>query len=122
MDFYRWVMNQWDRALAVALGLLGLLAIFLGWLGVSGKVLPSEQIPYLASGGVLGLFLLGAGATLWLSADMRDEWRKLDEVVDELRAANRLSEAALAQNQATEVAPTSGANGRARKRTEKLSA
>jgi hypothetical protein len=29
---------------------------------------------------MLGLFLLGLGALLWVSADMRDEWRKLDAI------------------------------------------
>jgi hypothetical protein len=88
MDFFGWVRNQWDRAVAAVAVALGLLAIVLGWVGVSGNGLPSEQIPYLASGAVLGLFLLGVAATLWLSADMRDEWRKLDEIGEQLREAN----------------------------------
>jgi hypothetical protein len=37
-------------------------------------------MPYIASGGLGGIFLLGLGSTLWLSADLRDEWRKLDEL------------------------------------------
>ena len=86
MDLYRWLRNQWDRTLAIVLGLTGLLAIYLGYRGVRDGVVPAEQIPYLASGGILGLFLLGAGATLWLSSDLRDEWRKLDTLADEVRA------------------------------------
>jgi hypothetical protein len=86
MDLYRWLRNQWDRTIAIVLGLAGLLAIYLGYRGVRDGVVPAEQIPYLASGGILGLFLLGAGATLWLSADLRDEWRKLDTLADEVRA------------------------------------
>ena len=31
---------------------------------------------------VLAVSLLGLGATIWISADLRDEWRKLDEVAD----------------------------------------
>jgi hypothetical protein len=31
---------------------------------------------------MFGLFLLGVGATVWISADLRDEWRKLDELAD----------------------------------------
>ena len=80
MKLFLWMTTQWDRAIAVGLTLLGLIAAFLGWRGASDALLPSEQIPYLASGGILGLFALGAGATLWLSADMRDEWRKLDDI------------------------------------------
>jgi hypothetical protein len=80
MDFYRWMKCQWDRAAAVAAAILGLVALLVGWLGVSRSGLPAEQIPYLASGAVLGLFALGIGATLWLSADLQDEWRKLDQI------------------------------------------
>jgi len=97
-EIIRWVKNQADRSTAIALTVLGLLSLYLGWLGVSGHALPSEQIAYLASGGTLGLFLLGAAATLWLSADMRDEWRKLDEVAEQLRRANELAETGIARH------------------------
>jgi hypothetical protein len=84
MDFSRWLKCQWDRAAAVVAGVLGLVALLVGWLGVSRSGLPAEQIPYLASGAVLGLFALGIAATLWLSADLRDEWRKLDQIHHDL--------------------------------------
>lgn len=71
---------QWDRAAAIVAVVAGLLALLLGWLGVSDQTLPAAQIPYLASGGLLGVFALGIAATLWLSADLRDEWRKLDDI------------------------------------------
>jgi hypothetical protein len=58
----------------------GIVALLIGWFGVSDATLPTQQISYLASGGLFGLFLLGAAATLWLSADLRDEWRKLDDI------------------------------------------
>jgi hypothetical protein len=86
MEMSRWLRNQWDRTAAVVAVLFGLLSLFLGWRGVSGARLPAEQIPYLASGGLLGLFALGMGATLWLSADLRDEWRKLDAIQRSLEA------------------------------------
>jgi hypothetical protein len=80
LDFSKWLKCQWDRAAAIVAAVLGLVALLLGWLGVSRSGLPAEQIPYLASGAVLGLFALGVAATLWLSADLRDEWRKLDQI------------------------------------------
>jgi hypothetical protein len=90
MGFSKWITNQWDRAIAIGVAVLGALSIVLGWYGLSGKGLPSEQIPYLASGAVFGLFLLGVGGTLWLSADLRDEWRKLDQISVDIRdLANR---------------------------------
>lgn len=85
MDITRWLKCQWDRAAAVIAALLGVISILLGWNGVRHSGLPAEQIPYLASGAVLGLFALGIAATLWLSADLRDEWRKLEEIRGELK-------------------------------------
>jgi hypothetical protein len=34
-------------------------------------------MPYVVSGGLVGIFLLGLGGVMWLSADLRDEWREL---------------------------------------------
>lgn len=85
MSFNRWVTNHLDRAIAVGLAVVGFIAILMGWFGVSRVTLPTEQISYLASGGVLGLFLLGVSGTLWLSSDLRDEWRKIDDTEAALR-------------------------------------
>ena len=87
MEVTHWLRAQWDRALAsVAIG-AGALALLLGWIGVSGAAFPAQQIPYVISGGLVGLFLLGIGGMLWLSADLRDEWRKLDDINESIRAA-----------------------------------
>jgi hypothetical protein len=80
MEIWRWVKCQWDRVAAFVAFVVGLVALLLGWIGISGATLPSQQIPYLASDTVLGLFALGTAATLWLSADLRDEWRVLDDI------------------------------------------
>ena len=86
MNGSRWLKNQWDRTIAVVAVLIGAVAILIGWLGASDATLTTEQLPYLASGAVFGLFALGIGATLWLSADLRDEWRKLEEINQGLQA------------------------------------
>lgn len=62
----------------------GGVVLLVGWFGLSGTAFPAEQLPYLMSGGIGGLFLLGVGAVLLLSADLRDEWRKLDGLEREL--------------------------------------
>jgi len=72
----------WDRITAVVASALGLAALLIGWLGTAHAVYATEQIPYIVSGATGGLFLLGVGATLWVSADLRDEWRKLDALED----------------------------------------
>jgi hypothetical protein len=121
MDLQRWLRCQWDRAAAVGAALIGLIALLLGWLGVSRSGLPAAQIPYLASGAVLGLFALGVAATLWLSADLRDEWRKLDDIYEEVKAQREATEvlvasAALAQPVSVDPDPTPANGARPRPR------
>jgi hypothetical protein len=87
MDLKRYVRAHWDRFLAGACIAVGLLALLLGWLGMSGTALQHEQLPYLLSGGVVGAVLVGIGATILLSADLRDEWRKLDSLETAVRDA-----------------------------------
>ena len=78
MDLMRIMRALSDRVGATIFAALGALALLLGWIGVSRTGYVSEQMPYIISGGLLGIFLLGAGGVLWLSADLRDDWRKLD--------------------------------------------
>ena len=75
---------QWDRVGAWVLIAVGFAALFLGWLGISGTTILAAQMPYIVSGGMLGLALIGVGGMLWLSADLKDEWRKLDAIHDDL--------------------------------------
>lgn len=56
---------------------LGVICLIAGWVGVSATAFPGEQMPYVVSGGLVGIFLLGLGGVMWLSADLRDEWREL---------------------------------------------
>ncbi|MEW6475798.1 MAG: hypothetical protein AB1679_26380 [Actinomycetota bacterium] len=76
----KYVRNQWDRVGAWACIAAGAIALIVGYVGVSGTLDTAEQLPYVVSGGMVGLFLLGLGAMFWLSADLRDEWRKLDAI------------------------------------------
>ena len=84
MDLLNLIRQQWDRVAAwVAIG-LGALLLLLGWLGVSDTVYPAEQLPYVVSGGLGGVCLIGIGVMLWLSADLRDEWSELHEIARRL--------------------------------------
>lgn len=87
MDVITKIRTQWDRSAAVAAAAAGGVVLLLGWLGVSGTAYPAEQLPYIISGGVGGLFLLGVSSVLWLSADLHDEWRKLDRIEQAITAA-----------------------------------
>ena len=72
--------QHWDRVVAVAAAIVGTVALILGWVGVSSSSLITKQIPYLASGAVVGIIAFGVATTMWLSADLRDEWAKLDDI------------------------------------------
>ena len=84
MTLLRWLRVQWDRTVAVTVFVAGVLALVAGWAGISDEVFAARQLPYLLSGGIGGLFLLGVGATLWLSADLRDEWHQLRRIEQRL--------------------------------------
>jgi hypothetical protein len=86
MELVRLLRNQWDRTTAFVTIVAGLVVLAAGWIGASGTRKVADQIPYIISGAVFGLFLLGVGATLWLSADLRDEWRSLQEIRAEHRS------------------------------------
>jgi hypothetical protein len=87
MDFLNFIRTQWDRVAAWVAVALGAVMLALGWTGVTSTPYAFEQIPYVISGGLGGIFLLGVGAMLWISADLRDEWRKLDEIARAQNAA-----------------------------------
>jgi hypothetical protein len=94
MDLMTKLRSQLDRTLACLAGLAGVVVLIIGWLGVSGTAYPAEQLPYLISGGIGGLFLLGVSTAMWLSADLHDEWRKLDRIEEAIRHAGEVAEPA----------------------------
>ena len=83
--------------LALVAGIVGAVALLIGYFGVSGTLDPAKQLPYLISGGVGGLFLLGVAAALLFSADLgatradigrlSEQVRELSEQVAELQAS-----------------------------------
>jgi hypothetical protein len=107
MELGRWLRVEWDRAAAVGCVVVAALMLLIGWFRMSGTPYPAEQLPFILSGGIGGVFLIGIGATLWLSADLRDEWRKLDRLEEEIRQA-RIASA----NGAAPAADVRAAEGR----------
>jgi hypothetical protein len=57
--------ERWLFALGGALVVAGFVAVIIGWVGTSQTVLVSGQIPYVVSGGLLGLGLIFLGAFLY---------------------------------------------------------
>lgn len=75
---------------------VGIVVIAIGWHGASQSILVAEQVPYLISGGLLGLALAIIGAltffTHWLAVLVRDSRRQhqdLVRVIQEERARDR---------------------------------
>lgn len=77
MDILTFVRAQWDRVLAVGAFAAAIITLVVGWVGISGTPHVAEQLPYVISCGIGGLVYITVAATLWLSADLRDEWREL---------------------------------------------
>jgi Flp pilus assembly protein TadB len=68
--------DRWLLAIGGVLVVLGILAIVLGWLGASNTAVVFEQIPFVISGGLLGLALVFAGVmtyfAYWLTVVVRE--------------------------------------------------
>ena len=79
------IRAEWDRILASVLIAAGAVLVLVAWAGVSGTPFVADQLAYIASGGIGGLFLLALGLALLMSADHHDEWRKLDAIEAALR-------------------------------------
>lgn len=107
MDLLTWLRAQWDRIAGFGCVAAGGCLLILGWVGASAATRSADEISYLISGGLAGLFLLGIGATLLISADMHDEWRKLDRI--EAAILNGEGSPDRGRAPAAEVVPADGA-------------
>ena len=85
MELLRWCRLQWDRVVAGGAFLVAVVLLIVGYGKISHTEFVADQVAYLMSAGFTGLLLVGLGATLWLSADLRDEWRKLHRVEEAVR-------------------------------------
>jgi hypothetical protein len=63
---------------------IGLLAIGVGWNGVAGNDLVVEQLPYLVSGGLIGMALVILGAAFTIAQNSREDAARLEAKLDEL--------------------------------------
>jgi hypothetical protein len=113
------------KALAAGLTIAGLVAVLVGYLGVRDESHIELQLPYLISGGLGGLVLMGLGALVLIQYQMRIQARRFAEMTDTLDEWKEQAIAELrsflegAEIDVEVLTPT--ANGR-RKRTTKQSA
>lgn len=78
--FWRWVWQAVRPVLGWVLVGLGALALLLGYLGVSREVLVAKQLPFLVSGGLLGIALIVMGAMFLGTEDIRRDSGRLDRL------------------------------------------
>ena len=84
MHLTRWLRAEWDRVAGYTSIGVGVVVLLVGISGVRDAKDVVDQLAYLTSGGIGAMFLLGVGATLLLSADLHDDWRKLHRVEQKL--------------------------------------
>ena len=107
-------------SVAASLMATGLLVIVLGWVGAANSVLIEEQVPYLISGGLLGLALAVIGAltlfTHWLTVSIRDardhEAARRRDHVELLNALRSLNEVLAPQEEPRNARARRAAPGR----------
>lgn len=77
---YRWLVAHRRLVLAIASGSLGFVCLVLGWWGVTNTVQVADQLTYIASGGMFGLFLLGVAAIAYWGEQREREVSHLIEM------------------------------------------
>ena len=77
---WRWLWASVRPYLGYILIALGGILLLAGYLGVSREVIVARQIPYLVSGGLLGLAAITLGGRLLLIEDLRRDSGRLDRL------------------------------------------
>ena len=119
MEFMTFLRAHRDRSAAVLLVLAGMVVLLIGWVGVSGADLAVKQIPYVMSGGIAGILFVAVGSVLWVSSDLRDEWRELRKLRVHVGGIEQLlaDKAAAEEARTAEPASANGTRARAARRT-----
>jgi hypothetical protein len=68
----------------------GVVALVLGWGGVSDAPVLSAQLPHIVSGGLIGLALLGVGLMLVMESAFGRERQRLEQVEAAIRERKEL--------------------------------
>src|SRR3954470_1645576 len=100
---WRWLWASTRPYLGYILIALGGILLLAGYLGVSREVIVARQIPYLLSGGLLGLAAISLGGRLLLIEDLRRDSGRLDRLE---KAVQELHQVLLYRPDAPSLAPT----------------
>lgn len=109
-------MKGWSKSttyIAVVMMAAGFLLIVLGWNGAAGLDYVQGQLPYIISGGLAGVALVGAGLTLALVQELRRSTLEITEKLDELRGSMQ------ATGVADDMGPTEALNERQKRALER---
>ncbi|HEV7865679.1 MAG TPA: hypothetical protein VGR20_23490 [Acidimicrobiia bacterium] len=68
------------RTAGTLIAAAGIIALVLGWGGLSDAPVLSAQLPYIVSGGLFGLALLGVGLMLVMESAFGRERQRLEQV------------------------------------------
>jgi hypothetical protein len=80
--FWKWVGRATRPVWGWILVGLGFVALLIGYLGISREALVAKQLPYLISGGIGGLALVGFGAMLVGTEDLKRTQERIDQLED----------------------------------------
>jgi len=80
--FWKWVGRATRPVWGWILVGVGLLLILIGYLGISREALVAKQLPYLISGGIGGIALVGFGAMLVGTEDLKRTHERIDHLED----------------------------------------
>lgn len=78
--FWRWVWDSIRPVLGYVLVGLGLIALLIGWYGVSGEPVVAKQLPYVVSGGLFGVGLIVLGSRFLLMQELQRDSGRLDRL------------------------------------------
>jgi hypothetical protein len=82
-------LGRLGSPLALAFIVVGLLAILVGYNGVAGNIAVAAQLPYVISGGFLGVALVVVGAALMVTHGAREDRQRVEGLLLELLEATQ---------------------------------
>lgn len=84
LNGYEWLVEHRRLALAWVAGAVGFVSLVLAMIGANGSLVVVDQLSYIATGGLLGLFLLGVAAIAYWAEQRDQELARLTGIEDYL--------------------------------------